>query len=99
MQPKPALSELLFGRVITDHMLQAAWDVDRGWRAPSIDPLAPLQLHPAAQVLHYGLECFEGMKVRLAQQVFALLGLLLFEETGQRPCLLSRLLLCSFDSG
>jgi branched-chain amino acid aminotransferase group II len=43
-------------------MLQVAWDINTGWNAPSIDPLAPLQLHPAAQVLHYGIECFEGMK-------------------------------------
>lgn len=63
VQPKPALSELLFGRICTDHMLQASWNVNTGWTAPSIDPLAPLQLHPAAQVLHYGIECFEGMKV------------------------------------
>jgi branched-chain amino acid aminotransferase len=28
-------------------------------------PFGPLQLHPAAQVLHYGTCCFEGMKAYL----------------------------------
>lgn len=36
--------------------------VDGAWQAPAIEPLAPLSLHPAAHVLHYGSTCFEGFK-------------------------------------
>jgi branched-chain amino acid aminotransferase len=32
------------------------------WSAPSIEPLAPLSLHPAAHVFHYASTCFEGFK-------------------------------------
>lgn len=40
----------------------AHWTVDAGWGVPHIQPVAPFQLHPAAQTLHYGAHCFEGMK-------------------------------------
>lgn len=30
--------------------------------APEVVPVAPLDLHPAAHVLHYGSSCFEGLK-------------------------------------
>ncbi|XP_024396283.1 uncharacterized protein [Physcomitrium patens] len=65
LQVKPRLdaSTLKFGAVYTDHMLQASWKDGLGWSAPSIDPLGSISLHPCAQVLHYGVECFEGMKV------------------------------------
>lgn len=32
------------------------------WSAPSIQPVAPLALHPGAHVLHYSSACFEGLK-------------------------------------
>ena len=35
---------------------------DQGWTRPLVRPFGYLQLHPAAQVLHYGMTCFEGMK-------------------------------------
>ena len=35
---------------------------DGEWQAASIEPLAPLSLHPAAHVLHYASTCFEGFK-------------------------------------
>ncbi|KAK7207819.1 aminotransferase [Myxozyma melibiosi] len=47
---------------MTDHMLQANWNVKTGWSAPAIIPYAPLPLDPACSVLHYGTECFEGLK-------------------------------------
>ncbi|KAG0568519.1 hypothetical protein KC19_6G025400 [Ceratodon purpureus] len=64
-QAKPRLdaTTLKFGAVYTDHMLQVSWKDGLGWTAPSIDPLGPISLHPCAQVLHYAVECFEGMKV------------------------------------
>jgi hypothetical protein len=53
---------LPFGRVFTDHMLAAEHSDGPGWGAPAVRPFARLSLHPATQVLHYGMSCFEGMK-------------------------------------
>lgn len=61
-QPPINLEDLKFGTVFTDHMFVAEHAVGRGWGAPAIKPLGLLQLHPASQVLHYGMCCFEGMK-------------------------------------
>ncbi len=47
---------------MTDHMLTCRWTSRDGWADPVIAPVRPLQLHPAAKVLHYGQELFEGMK-------------------------------------
>lgn len=44
---------------------QVQHTADGGWERPKIVPFGPLQLHPAAQVLHYGTCCFEGMKAYL----------------------------------
>ena len=53
-----------FGTFFSDHMLSVSFDgTSGGWSAPRISPLANLSVHPAAQVLHYGMSCFEGMKV------------------------------------
>jgi len=54
--------QLAFGKTFTDHMLDIDWTMDEGWGAPRIVPMGDLQLHPAASSLHYGLQCFEGMK-------------------------------------
>ena len=35
---------------------------DGEWQAPALQALEPLQLHPAAHVLHYASTCFEGFK-------------------------------------
>lgn len=35
---------------------------DGAWQDYTIQPLAPLSLHPAAHVLHYASTCFEGFK-------------------------------------
>ncbi|GJP57059.1 hypothetical protein CLOM_g16096 [Closterium sp. NIES-68] len=63
-RPKPPLSlrELKFGSQFSEHMLLVPWRRQHGWAFPVIKPVAPLPLHPAAQVLHYGMGCFEGMK-------------------------------------
>eukprot|EP00594_Rhizosolenia_setigera_P005145 CAMPEP_0178950466 /NCGR_PEP_ID=MMETSP0789-20121207/6667_1 /TAXON_ID=3005 /ORGANISM="Rhizosolenia setigera, Strain CCMP 1694" /LENGTH=338 /DNA_ID=CAMNT_0020631193 /DNA_START=255 /DNA_END=1271 /DNA_ORIENTATION=- len=47
---------------MSDHMLTMEWDVDKKWSAAKIVPYQDLKISPAASVLHYGLECFEGMK-------------------------------------
>jgi branched-chain amino acid aminotransferase len=51
-----------FGRYFSDHMASATWTVDEGWHDFGIVALAPYSLHPAASVLHYGQEVFEGLK-------------------------------------
>lgn len=62
-KPKPAdESSLGFGRLFADHMLCADWTTDRGWHDMRIVPYGPLMLDPAALVLHYGQEIFEGLK-------------------------------------
>ncbi len=35
---------------------------DSKWQEPSIEPLAPIPMHPAAHVFHYASTCFEGFK-------------------------------------
>ena len=51
-----------FGTVFTDHMVQIDWTVDAGWTGHRVVARAPVQLDPAAAVLHYGQEIFEGLK-------------------------------------
>jgi branched-chain amino acid aminotransferase len=56
------LTEPGFGRVFTDHMASIEWTEGRGWHDARIMPRGPLSLDPAAAVLHYAQEIFEGMK-------------------------------------
>lgn len=52
-----------FGTVFTDHMVTIDYDEARGgWHNAQIRPRAPIALDPAASVLHYAQEIFEGMK-------------------------------------
>ncbi|XP_015600591.1 branched-chain-amino-acid aminotransferase, cytosolic isoform X2 [Cephus cinctus] len=63
LQPKPDVSALTFGKYFTDHMLKVFYyESLGGWQAPEITPFENLVLHPAAKVLHYAVELFEGMK-------------------------------------
>ena len=43
-------------------MFLVDWDEGKGWHDPRIVPYGPLNLGPAAMVLHYGQEIFEGLK-------------------------------------
>ncbi len=55
------LENLPFGRIFTDHMLEA--DYDNGeWTRVEIKPYQPLQLDPSLAALHYGQAIFEGIK-------------------------------------
>ena len=56
------LDRLSFGIDFTDHMAHASYEEGRGWHAKTIKPYGPLTLDPAAAVLHYGQEVFEGLK-------------------------------------
>ncbi len=58
-----ALRSPVFGQRFTDHMVLVDWEQGRGWHDPRVVPLGPLAMHPAAGVLHYGQEIFEGLKV------------------------------------
>jgi branched-chain amino acid aminotransferase len=50
-----------FGTVLTSHMAVATYQ-DGKWSSSELKPVAPLQLSPAAHVLHYSSTCFEGFK-------------------------------------
>lgn len=56
------LEKPAWGQVFTDHMFTMQYESGRGWHDGKITPCQPLAMHPAAMVLHYGLEIFEGMK-------------------------------------
>jgi len=57
-----ALAAPRFGTVFTDHMARATWTAADGWTDRRVEPYGPLQLDPAAAVLHYAQEIFEGLK-------------------------------------
>jgi branched-chain amino acid aminotransferase len=61
-KPRPKDSDLVFGRNFTDHMAIVDYEADRGWFDPRVVPYGPLTLDPAAAVLHYGQELFDGLK-------------------------------------
>lgn len=63
MQPKPSPDQLKFGHVFTDHMFRVDWTDEAGWSTPFISKMHSLALHPAAKVLHYAIQAFEGAKV------------------------------------
>jgi branched-chain amino acid aminotransferase len=50
-----------FGTLLTSHMAVAAYKEGR-WGEAGIKPVAPIELSPAAHVLHYASTCFEGFK-------------------------------------
>jgi branched-chain amino acid aminotransferase len=51
-----------FGQHFTDHMVSIDWTPDSGWHDARVEPYAPISLDPAAAVLHYAQEIFEGLK-------------------------------------
>jgi len=55
-QARPA-----FGTVLADQMAIATFR-DGRWSGHEIRPTGPIEIHPAAHVLHYASECFEGFK-------------------------------------
>ena len=55
-------SSLGFGQKFSDHMFTMEYERGKGWHSPRIEPYKKLQLDPAAMVLHYGQEVFEGLK-------------------------------------
>ena len=51
-----------FGKVFTDHMVTVRWTAEQGWHDAQVRARGPFALDPAAAVLHYAQEVFEGMK-------------------------------------
>ena len=58
----PASDKLGFGSVFTDHMFLMDYTEKDGWHNARIVPFGPISMSPAASVLHYGTEVFEGLK-------------------------------------
>ena len=58
----PPADTLGFGSVFTDHMFVMDYTDKDGWHDARIVPFGPISLSPAASVLHYGTEVFEGLK-------------------------------------
>ena len=61
-KPKPDPNTLKFGKEFSDHMFVMEYETGKGWHNGRIEPYGPITLDPAASVLHYGQEMFEGMK-------------------------------------
>ncbi len=55
-------SKLQFGKQFTDRMFVMEYDAGRGWHSARIQPYGPFAMDPAAAVLHYAQEIFEGLK-------------------------------------
>jgi branched-chain amino acid aminotransferase len=51
-----------FGVHFTDHMALATWTTEAGWHDDQVTAYGPFTLDPAASVLHYAQEIFEGLK-------------------------------------
>ena len=58
-----AIADPGFGKIFTDHMVVIEYDADQGgWHSATLQAREPIALDPAAAVLHYAQEIFEGMK-------------------------------------
>lgn len=55
-------ARLTFGKQFTDRMFVMEFTSGRGWHSARIQPYGPFVLDPAAMVLHYAQEIFEGLK-------------------------------------
>ena len=51
-----------FGTRFSDHMVVIEYSEEAGWHGASVQPYGPIALDPAASVLHYAQEIFEGLK-------------------------------------
>ncbi len=66
---KPLYSDpgkLGFGQVFTDYMFTMRFQPGKGWVESKIGPYTPFEINPAAVVLHYSQEIFEGLKAYVA---------------------------------
>lgn len=56
------MQDLHFGSGFSDYMAHAVWTKTGGWGQKTLEPYGSLSMSPAAAVLHYGQEIFEGLK-------------------------------------
>jgi len=62
-----------FGKTFTDHMVIVRYSESKGWHDAKVTARGPISLDPAAAVLHYAQEIFEGLKAyQLADGAMAL---------------------------
>ena len=61
-QMKPMPKELVFGKTFSNRMFSQRYTPALGWHDAVIGPYRPFSMDPAAAVLHYGQEIFEGLK-------------------------------------
>lgn len=59
-------SKLGFGKILTDHMYLIKYTGEKGWHGEGVKNYEPFVLDPAACVLHYSQEIFEGLKAYAA---------------------------------
>ena len=59
---KPDPDTLKFGQSFSDHMFVMDYEEGKGWHDGRVVPYGPLMLDPAAAVLHYSQQMFEGLK-------------------------------------
>ncbi len=50
-----------FGSILAE-VMAIAWYRKGQWEPSELKSVGPIEIHPAAHVLHYGSECFEGFK-------------------------------------
>lgn len=78
-----ALKDPGFGTLFSDHMVTIDYDEAKGgWFQASVGPRQPIALDPAAAVLHYAQEIFEGLKAY--QQADGGIALFRPEENARR---------------
>ena len=75
-------SKLGFGSLFSDHMFMIEYEEGRGWFDARIIPYQNLSLDPAAPVLHYGQEIFEGAKAYALKN--GEIGLFRFHDNARR---------------
>jgi len=61
-QREAILENPVFGQHRTDHQVVCVWEKEHGWVSATVEPYGPIMMDPAAAVLHYGQEIFEGIK-------------------------------------
>ncbi len=57
-----SMVQLGFGTLFTDHMVTIRYTEGQGWHDAVLGPRVAIPLDPAAAVLHYAQEIFEGLK-------------------------------------
>ena len=85
-------NELVFGKLFTDRMFVMEYHTGEGWHSARIQPYGPFQMDPAAMVLHYSQEIFEGLKAfRRPDGQIALFrpadNVARFNRSAQRMCM------------